>query len=1091
MARRSSVGLSGRSVSTGLVSLVLLTMLASSCLGATFYVSTTGSDANDGTGPDDAHAWRTIDNGDIKQLVAPGDKVIVLPGEYAPISITKVAGVTYEAQGAATIRNLSGTALTVRGTFWGAGAADNTVIDGFEIIGDSPVGAGSSQVLHIYCAKGVVVRNCKIGGNPNGVYWSMGVFCYVAQNTYVHNNVVDMGGGGVCLIDQFYLGGNRFFNNTLVGFARAGLEHSYGTYASEKNDFKNNILVGPGRGILVTAAGDDKWLAHSFNAFHGVSSPYSGTTAGYREMVADPLLDPDYTLQAGSPAIDAGIYVGIAFNGSAPDLGAMESAGPAGQAGTLCVTVLNGVTGQPVPGADVALSDVVGRVADYATDSAGVSCAEIVPGTYGVAVSKTGLPSGSKSGIVVVGGQTTHVEVILGDASQGLVTGYVYREPGNLPISGAVVKASKDGVILEGARTDASGRYEMSVEMGSVRLDACAPGHLTETETVSVPAGGTAVQNFILEERFDTATFYVSPTGNNFNDGSAQDDFHAWRTVDYGDSGGWLIPGDTVIVLEGDYPAATLSNCGEVTYTAQGNAVIGSSAGSVLTIKGNTFGNNAHADNLTIEGFTLHGDSPTGAAYTYIVKLEFSRNVTIRNCKFTGAGNGVGWSMGLWSYYAEGVQVHNNLFATSGYGVGAIDQYFVGGSSFNNNTFTDFARSGFELSYLYAPMGNVAVRNNIFSGSGPGIRVVDSSGVSWFAHSHNLFDTVAGPVLGDDLRTGEFSADPLFVDPAGDFRLLYGSPAIDAGVDVGLFYQGTSPDLGAFETTPLVGQTGTVAGVVRDALFLTPIAGARVTLGVGSTPIYGAITDTNGAYSVAPISGEYTVTGSAPGYQSDSASVVVTAPGSVVADLNLQPLLFVTSSIREALEQSNPSVLINGCVVTSDLGVLTGDAFYVEDASRAAGVKVAAAPGFPNLTAGQRLSLRGEIGADASGEPLIVGSAVLGVTDGDELGPLGMPGKSVGGTGLTSLGLLVRIWGMVTHVAAGGGYFCLDDGSGKSDGLGHSGVPVVLSDLVESVPSGSIPSVGSFRSVTGIVGLADLGGGAVPVVRIRGVSDLN
>jgi hypothetical protein len=50
------------------------------------------------------------------------------------------------------------------------------------------------------------------------------------------------------------------------------------------------------------------------------------------------------------------------------------------------------------------------------------------------------------------------------------------------------------------------------------------------------------------------------------------------------------------------------------------------------------------------------------------------------------------------------------------------------------------------------------------------------------------------------LQTGNISADPLFVDLAlPDIRLLPGSPCIDAGVDVGLPYLGSAPDMGAFE----------------------------------------------------------------------------------------------------------------------------------------------------------------------------------------------------------------------------------------------------------------------------------------------------
>jgi len=42
--------------------------------------------------------------------------------------------------------------------------------------------------------------------------------------------------------------------------------------------------------------------------------------------------------------------------------------------------------------------------------------------------------------------------------------------------------------------------------------------------------------------------------------------------------------------------------------------------------------------------------------------------------------------------------------------------------------------------------------------------------------------------------------DPLFVDPAnGDFHLQEDSPAIDNGLDMGLPYAGSAPDIGAYE----------------------------------------------------------------------------------------------------------------------------------------------------------------------------------------------------------------------------------------------------------------------------------------------------
>lgn len=55
--------------------------------------------------------------------------------------------------------------------------------------------------------------------------------------------------------------------------------------------------------------------------------------------------------------------------------------------------------------------------------------------------------------------------------------------------------------------------------------------------------------------------------------------------------------------------------------------------------------------------------------------------------------------------------------------------------------------------------------------------------------------------------TGNLSIDPLFADSMNnDFHLQAGSPAIDAGVEVGLPFNGSAPDLGAFEFSDSVVQ---------------------------------------------------------------------------------------------------------------------------------------------------------------------------------------------------------------------------------------------------------------------------------------------
>jgi len=100
---------------------------------------------------------------------------------------------------------------------------------------------------------------------------------------------------------------------------------------------------------------------------------------------------------------------------------------------------------------------------------------------------------------------------------------------------------------------------------------------------------------------------------------------------------------------------------------------------------------------------------------------------------------------------------------------------------------------------------NVVSRNNITDGSllGYGSNI-----------SHNIYTDIAwnqNPKYGWSLGVGEMieeNKDVIFVDPAGrDFHLRPGSPAIDAGIDVGFDRDikatfvplGSAPDIGAYE----------------------------------------------------------------------------------------------------------------------------------------------------------------------------------------------------------------------------------------------------------------------------------------------------
>lgn len=110
-----------------------------------------------------------------------------------------------------------------------------------------------------------------------------------------------------------------------------------------------------------------------------------------------------------------------------------------------------------------------------------------------------------------------------------------------------------------------------------------------------------------------------------------------------------------------------------------------------------------------------------------------------------------------------------------------------------NNTFYDCDETIRVITHVN--FGDNEVRNNIFSESGDVVGG-DIAGVTWSNNCwYNCDSTKSG--------ANDVTDDPLFEDAANaNFYLQAASPCIDAGIDVGLPFNVTAPDMGAHEFTP-------------------------------------------------------------------------------------------------------------------------------------------------------------------------------------------------------------------------------------------------------------------------------------------------
>jgi parallel beta-helix repeat protein len=144
----------------------------------------------------------------------------------------------------------------------------------------------------------------------------------------------------------------------------------------------------------------------------------------------------------------------------------------------------------------------------------------------------------------------------------------------------------------------------------------------------------------------------------------------------------------------------------------------------------------------------------------------------------------------------DGIIVRRNVVTNCSDGITVRYYGQIRNIEIYNNTVYDNRSNGISVSAR--DVDYVTIKNNILSSNGSR-QISISSSLTHLVVNHNLYHQpeAIGSGATDDAPV---FGDPLFVNPsADDFQLQASSPAIDAGMDVGLPYIGVAPDLGAYE----------------------------------------------------------------------------------------------------------------------------------------------------------------------------------------------------------------------------------------------------------------------------------------------------
>jgi hypothetical protein len=350
-----------------------------------------------------------------------------------------------------------------------------------------------------------------------------------------------------------------------------------------------------------------------------------------------------------------------------------------------------------------------------------------------------------------------------------------------------VGKSGSDANPCATAQSSTAGNRKLTIASGLSCLTASAgdtliigDGTYVESLDDAVPSGGgtDATRTIVKCENARACTLDAS--------------FWAWRFVDSNTS--WITIQDMKVCC-GISTLVALHSSGTTWphhIRIQNNEIYSNtSSNCVYTGHGqfNEFLNNTIHDCWTVGFYALSRDS------------VFRGN----EVHTTGLGGVGGQSALLQFTTSSGLTASNNLVEENVFRNGPTQCIVfgaVGGQIIRRNVFRSCV-TGLSIETGTGSTSNTDIDQNTFYGNGTGIRISAAGTNNRCRNNLAVGNTTNISITGtctqtDNLTTG--TVTDIWVDPAnGDLRLKAGSVAIDGGTDIGLAYNGSAPDQGAFE----------------------------------------------------------------------------------------------------------------------------------------------------------------------------------------------------------------------------------------------------------------------------------------------------